>query len=131
MMHRNGRAALTATLVADRRAQLVDRLVTETPAAAAASAPTIALFPTKRAAPDVPKAGRAALAALPDRAPRPRMSLRLTQNQLWRMRLAAAYLRQSCQDFAAGALDRQIARLASDPAHASLAALLEAPAGNG
>ena len=131
MMHRNGRAALTASLVADRREQLVDRLVAALPAAAGTPTPTVALFPTKRAASMTPKVRPAALAPLAHDEPRPRLSLRLTQDQLWRLRLAAAYLRQSCQAFLADALDRQIARLAADPAHRPLEALLEMPAGNG
>jgi len=130
MINQNGRATLTAALVADRRAHLVDRLFSPQPAVAEPP-PAISLFPAKCSGALAPKRRPAALAALPGQEPRSRLSLRVSQDQLWRLRLAAAYLRQSCQAFVADALDRQIARLAADPAHASLCALLGTPMRNG
>lgn len=130
MLNRNGRAILTASLVADRREHVIDRLFSVPPSDAEPHAPASSLFPAKRTVSPMPKRRPASLA--PGHEPRTRMTLRLTQEQLWRLRLAAAYVRQSCQVFLVDALDRHIARLARDPSHGTLGALLGgAPAPHG
>ena len=130
MLHRNVRASLTAALVADRRERVIDALFAVPRRCAEPPAPARSLFPGKSAAVAPPKRRPAALA--PDHPPRARLSLRLTQEQLWRLRLAAALVRQSCQAFLVDALDRHMARLAREPSHGALGALIGgAPASNG
>jgi hypothetical protein len=130
MLNRNGRAILTAALVADRRAPVIDRLFAARSADGAIAAPAPPLFPRKCAAAHA--AHRRAAPLVPMQGRRPRLSVRLTQEQLWRTRLAAAFMRQSCQAFLADALDRHVAAVACDPAHGALGALLDgAPAANG
>jgi hypothetical protein len=53
-----------------------------------------------------------------------RLSLSLSSERGWKMRLVAAYFRQSCQAFMVEALDQHIARLARDPANYGLQILL-------
>lgn len=127
MLHANGRARLSAALVT-HRGDAIDRLFLAQPPAADPPPPDSPLFPTKQMA--APTHLRAASLA-PRAAPRTRVSLRLDPEQLWRLRLAAAYLRQSCQAFLADAFDRHVARLAGDPAHPVLGALLGARVPNG
>ena len=115
MLNRNGRATLTASLVADRRGPALDAIL------AAESAPTI-LFPAKHAAAPT----RRVATLTPAHETQARLSVRLSREQLWRTRLAAAFVRQSCQALLADALDGHLARLARDPA---LGMLLEGPAG--
>jgi hypothetical protein len=86
------------------------------------------------ATPPVP--GRSPFEASAGRRPRPhrrgssesrqavRLSLRLTSERGWKMRLVAAYFRQSCQAFLVDALDQHIDRLARDPANYGLQILL-------
>ncbi len=118
-MYGNARASLSAALVA-HRGDMIDRLL-RTRAPDAALAPAVPLFAPKPAPP--PPAVRP---------PRARLAVRLSHEQLWRLRLAAAYLRQSCQAFLADAAERHVSRIAADPAHAPLGALLaERSGGNG
>jgi hypothetical protein len=126
MLHRNGRAVLTASLLADRREQVVAQLCSARPSA---PAPVTPLFPDKHFAARSAKRRPAALVLGLERT---RLSLRLTHEQDWRLRVAAASVRQSCQAFLVDALDRHVARIVRDPPPGTLGALLAStPAPNG
>ena len=64
-------------------------------------------------------------AALSARAETRKLSLRITPERRWRMKLAAAFLRQSCQALVVDAIDRHIERLMHDPANRMLVTLVD------
>jgi len=134
MLQSNERASLTAGLLETRRTAVIDRLLAGRSPEPAAAPPAEALFRVKPASVAMParraERGPPASSIAP---PATRLTVRLSPDQRWRLRLAATYFRQTCQTFLVEAIDRHIARLVRDPAHRGFGALITggAPAVNG